>query len=129
MVGKKKPIDVESVDRELLLARLRSPDETVRRRAAGSLCPCDKGWELFEQYAHIVSQLTRDSSAAVRASALHVFTDAANMQSIDDAEYHFQSVEDKLRKKRAPRVRGEEAGPVVRRSGCFKKRKGRFVLR
>ena len=96
----------------------------MRARTVGSLCPCDKGWELFEQYAHIVSHLTKDSSAAVRASALHVFNDAAHMQSIGDAEYRFQSVEDTLRKKR-----GEETELEVRRSGRFKKRKGSFVLR
>lgn len=129
MVRKKKPINVDRVDHERLLANLRSPHALVRSRAAGSLCPCDKGWELFEQYAHVVSQLTRDNSAAVRASALHVIHDAANMQSFEDAEYLFQSVEDKLRKKRAPKRRSEEAELEVRRTGPFKKRKGRFVLR
>jgi len=126
MRTKKKPI---VVNHELLLSNLKSPYALVRARTVGSLCPCDKGWELFEQYAHIVSQLTKDSSAAVRASALHVFLDAAHMQSIGDAEYRFHSVEDKLRKKREPRLRTEEAELEVRRSGRFKKRKGSFVLR
>lgn len=120
---------VSDVDREQLLSALKSPDDVVRARAVGSLCPCDKGWEVFEQYAHIVSQLTKDSSAAVRASALHVFNDAAHMQSIGDAEYRFQSVEYKLRRKRGPRLRSEEAELEVRRSGRFKKRRGSFVLR
>lgn len=126
MRRKKKP---PNVDHELLLSNLKSPYALVRARTVGSLCPCDKGWELFEQYAHLVSQLTKDSSAAVRASALHVFNDAAHMQSIGDAEYCFQSVEDKLRKKRGPRLRSEEAELEVRRTGIFKKRKGSFVLR
>jgi hypothetical protein len=123
---KEKPVEV---DRERLLSDLKSPDELMRRRAAGSLCPCHMGWEVFEQYVDIVSQLTRDSSTAVRASALHVIDDAALIQSIGDAEYLFQSVEDKLRKKRARRFRGDEAEVVVRRSSRFKKRKGSFVLR
>ena len=126
MASKKKS---SKVNHELLLSNLDSPYALVRARTVGSLCPCDKGWELFEQYAHIVSQLTKDSSAAVRASALHVFNDAAHMQSIGDAEYLFQSVEDKLRKKRGPRLRTEEAELDVRRTGSFKKRKGSFVLR
>ena len=126
MASKKKP---SKVNHELLLSNLKSPYALVRARTVGSLCPCDKGWELFEQYAHIVSQLTKDSSAAVRASALHVFNDAAHMQSIGDAEYCFHSVEDKLRKKRKPRLQSEEAEPELRRTGRFKKRKGSFVLR
>lgn len=117
------------IDRELLLSDLKSPDELVRARAVGSLCPCHKDWELFEQYVNIVSQLTNDSSAAVRASALHVFDDAVNIQSIGDAEYRFQTVEDMLRKKRAPLLRSEGAQVEVRRSGRFKRRKGSFVLR
>jgi hypothetical protein len=119
----------EDVGRELLLSDLQSPDELVRAKAVGSLCPCHNGWEVFEQHANIVSQLTKDSSPAVRASALHVFADALHIQSIGDAEYRFQSVEDTLRKKRAPLLRSEEAELEIRRSGRFKKRKGSFVLR
>ena len=126
MTSKKKS---SKVNHELLLSNLKSPYALVRARTVGSLCPCDKGWELFEQYAHIVSQLTKDSCAAVRASALHVFNDAAHMQSIGDAEYLFHSVEEKLRKKRGPRLRTDEAELEVRRTGRFKKRKGSFVLR
>ena len=126
MASKKKP---SKVNHELLLSNLKSPHALVRARTVGSLCPCDKGWDLFQQYAHIVSELTRDSCAAVRASALHVFDDAAHMQSIADAEYRFQSVEDKLRNKRGPRLRSEEAEIEVRRTGRFKNRAGSFVLR
>ncbi|MGI9067924.1 MAG: hypothetical protein ACR2HX_16170 [Pyrinomonadaceae bacterium] len=126
MRRKKKSADV---NRELLLAELQSANEAVRSKAVRSLCPCDKGWKLFEQHVDIVSQLTKDSSPKVRVSALHVFDDAVHIQSIGDAEYRFQSVEDKLRKKRAPLLRSEEAELEVRRSGRFKKRKGSFVLR
>ena len=126
MASKKKLSDV---NHELLLSNLKSPYALVRARTVGSLCPCDKGWELFQQYAHIVSQLTKDRSAAVRASALHVFQDAVHIQSIGDAEYRFQSVEDTLRKKRGPRLRSEDTELEVRCSGRFKKRRGSFVLR
>ena len=113
------------VDRELLLSDLQSSDELARARALGCLCPCRNDWELFEQHVSIVSQLTKDSCPAIRAGALHILLDAARIQSIEDAEYRFQSVEDVLRKKR----RGNEAQLEVRRSGRFKKRKGSFVLR
>ena len=118
----------EDVDSDLLLSDLQSPDEAVRARALGLLCPCRNGWELFEQHVGVVSQLTKDSSPGIRAHALHIFQDAGLIQSIADAEYRFQSVEDVLRRKRAP-SRGEEDHIEVRRSGGFKKRKGSFVLR
>jgi hypothetical protein len=117
------------VDRELLLSELQSSDELVRARALGLLCPCRNDWELFEQHVSIVSQLTKDSCPAIRAHALHILQDATLIQSIRDAEYRFQSVEDVLRKKRAPLRRGKEAQLEVRRSGRFKKRQGSFVLR
>ena len=126
MRRKKKCTDV---DRELLLSNLQSPDEVVRGKAVGSLCPCNHNWEVFEQHVNLVSQLTRDSSRAVRAVALHVLDDAALIQSIGDAEYRFQSVEELLRKKRAPMLQSEEVQLQVRRSGRFKTRRGSFVLR
>ena len=113
------------VDRGLLLSDLQSPDELARSRALGLLCPCRNDCELFEQHVHIVSQLTKDGCSAIRLGALHILQDAGLIQSIEDAEYRFQSVEDVLRKKHAPFSRGVE----VRRSGRFKKRKGSFVLR
>lgn len=126
MRRKKKRADV---DREHLLSDLQSPDELVRARALGSLCTCRNSWELFEQHVSIVSKLTRDSCPAIRAGALHIFQDAALIQSIGDAEYRFQSVEDVLHKKRASFSQGEAAQLQVRRSGRFKKSKGSFVLR
>ena len=115
-------------DRDLL-AELQSPDDAVRARAAGSLCPCDKGWGVFEQYVHIITRLLKDPSPDVRASALHVFHDAADMQSLVDAEYRFQYVEEMLRRRRGPLLRSQEAEVEVRRTGRFKKRRGRFVFR
>lgn len=125
---KKRPDD-DVVDDEVLLSEFQSPDELVRAKALGSVCPCRNGWELFEQHVNRVSRLTRDSCRAVRARALHVFHDAVLIQSIEDAEYRFQSVEDMLRRKRAGLLRSGKAVIDVRRTGRFKKRKGRFVLR
>ena len=126
MRRKKKRADV---DRELLLSDLQSSDELARARALGLLCPCRNDWELFEQHVSIVSQLTKDSCPAIRAGALHILRDAALIQSIGDAEYRFQSVEDVLREKRAPLRRGKEPQLEVRRTGRFKKRQRSFVLR
>jgi hypothetical protein len=91
----------------LLISGLRSPDEVVRAKAVGSLCLVTMVGKCSERQANIVSHLTKDSPA-VRVSALHVFEDAIHMQSIGDAEYRFQSVEDTLRKKHAPLLRNEE---------------------
>ena len=115
--------------RMVLLADLESPDEEVRTRALGSLCPCRSEWELFEQHVKSISRLKKNGSREIRLQALHMLSDAARLQSLADAEYRFQSVEDALRKKRALRSRGGEADSQVRRSGQFKRRKGSFVLR
>ncbi len=112
------------VARQMLLSDLQSPDELVRVRALESLCPCRNDWELFEQHVKSISRLTKNSCRSTRAGALHMLADAARLQSIEDAEYRFQSVEDLLRKKR-PSLKT----PEVRRSGGFKRRKGSFVLR
>lgn len=125
----KKSADNDVVDHELLHSEFQSSDELLRSKALGSVCPCRNSWELFEQYVNFVSRLTRDRSRAVRAGALHVFDDAALIQSIEDAEYRFQSVEDMLRKKRAGLLRSGKVKIEVRRTGRFKKRKGTFVLR
>ena len=125
----KKETGDDTTDHELLLSEFQSPDELLRAKALGSVCPCRNGWELFEQHVNFVSRLTRAPSRAVRAGALHVFNDAALIQSIEDAEYRFQFVEDKLRKKRARLLRSGKAQIEVRRTGRFKKRKGTIVLR
>jgi len=129
MTIEKNNADAYVVDHELVLSEFRSPDEHVRAKAVSSLCPCRNGWEQFERHVNLVSRLTKDSCRAVRAKALHVFDDAVLIQSIEDAEYRFQIVEDLLRKKRAARFRMGEADVEVRRSGRFKKRRGRVVLR
>jgi hypothetical protein len=121
-MDKKQSADVA---RQILLSNLQSPDEFVRVEALGSLCPCRSDWELFEEHVKSISQLTKNKCRSIRARALHMLADAALLQSIEDAEYRFQTVEDVLRNKR-PSL---ETQPQVRRSGRFKRRKGSFVLR
>lgn len=115
-------------EREMLISKLQSPDELVRNEALGALCPCRTDWELFEQHVQDIYRLTKHRSHLVRARALHMLSDATLLQSIGDAEYHFQSVEDTLRKKRRRPSRREADQLEVRRSGRFKKRKGSIVL-
>ena len=88
------------VERELPFSDVEASYELVRAQL-GSLCPCRNGWKRFEQHVNIVSQLTRDRSPEVRAHALHILQDALLLQSIGDAEYRFQSVEEVLRKRRS----------------------------
>ena len=114
------------LERQILISDLQSPDEVVRTRALGALCPCRKGWELFEQNVKSIYKLTKNKSRTVRAGAL--LADAVLLQSIEDAEYRFQMVEDVLHKKHGS-SRGREAHRQVRRSGRFKRRKGTIVLR
>jgi hypothetical protein len=126
---KKKRAACVAVDPERLLSDLQSPVETVRAKAIRSLCPCHAGWEAFEQLIGVVSRLTQDSSPAVRAHALHVYEDALKIQSIEDFGHRLETVEEKLRQKRASRFGDEEAEFEVNRSGMVKRRKGSFVLR
>ena len=46
--------------REIPLSDLQSPDEPVRTRAPGSLCPCRNDWELFEQHVKSIYRLTKN---------------------------------------------------------------------
>jgi hypothetical protein len=126
---KKKRAACVAVDPEQLLSELQSPDETVRAKAVRSLCPCHAGWGAFEQLIGVVSRLTRDSSPAVRAHALHVYEDAVKIQSLEDSAHRLEAVEEALGRKRAPRPGGGEGGVRVRRSGLVKRRRGGFVLR
>ncbi len=118
-----------AVDLERLLLDLQSPDETVRAKAVRSLCPCHAGWKRFEELFSVVSQLTQDSSPAVRAHALHVYEDAVKIQSIEDSAHRLETVEEKLRQKHASRFGDEEAKFEVKRSGMVKRRRDSFVLR
>ena len=117
-----------AVELERLLLDLQAPDETVRAKAVRSLCPCHAGWEMFEQLFSVVSQLTQDSSPAVRAHALHVYEDAVKIQSIEDSAHRLEAIEEELRQKRATQFGDAEAKFEVKRSGTVRRR-GSFVLR
>src|SRR5712692_55570 len=69
------------IEREQILADLRSLDEVTRARAARQLCPCHADWEVFEQTLDALHRMTKDPSPLVRANALHVFEDAFELES------------------------------------------------
>ena len=85
---------------ERLDGDLQSPDEVVRGDAVRSLCPCQAGWEAFEQHVSVVFRSLRDRSHVVRAHALHVFEDAVRMQSAEELHYYLEPGEEKIGEKR-----------------------------
>jgi len=128
-MGRKKKAAPAAVDIERVLADVESADEEVRGKAVREFCPCHAGWETFEQHVTVVSRLTRDGSRAVRAHALHVFQDAAEMHSLGDPAHRLQLMEEMTRKKRASRFRPEEAEREARQKGKVKKwRRGRIGI-
>lgn len=121
-MSKKKHADCAASDTVRLMSDLRSPDEAVRAGAVRSLCPCHAGWELFEQHVREVLRLEKDRSRFVRMNALHVFYDAAKMQTEGELVYRTQLAGEMARKKRASRFRPEEARSEARRRGKNKRR-------
>ncbi len=121
-MSKKKHAPCDAVDVGRLRADLESPDEAVRAGAVRSLCPCRAGWELFERHVREVLRLEKDRSRFVRANALHVFRDAAKMQTDGELIYRIQFAEEKLRKKCASRFRPEEAESEAKRKGKSRRR-------
>jgi hypothetical protein len=89
-----------SPDIESHLPDVQSPDEVVRGDFARGLCPCHAGWELFEQHVSLAFRLLRDPSHVVRAQALHVFEDAAQMMLAEELRYHLEPGEEKIGEKR-----------------------------
>ena len=110
-----------------LVADLQASDEVVRGDAVRSLCPCDAGWEVFEQYVGVVLRLSRDRSHVVRAHALHVFEDAARMQSAGDLRYYLDAGGERIGEKRAAGFRSMEERLEARRNRKIRKRKRRHV--
>ena len=110
---------------EQLLPDLQSPDEEARGDAVRSLCPCHAGWEAFEGHVGDVLRMLRDPSRGVRAHALHVFEDAARMQSAADLSYCLEAGEERIGEKRAARFRSIEERLEARRSRRDRRRKRR----
>lgn len=109
-----------------LVADLQVSDEVVRGDAVRALCPCHAGSEVFEQHVGVVLRLLRDRSHVVRAHALHVFEDAARMQSTADLRCYLEAGEERIGEKRASsRFRSIEERLEARRNRKVRKRKKR----
>jgi hypothetical protein len=110
-----------------LFTDLEVSDEAVRGDAVRSFCPCHAGWEVFEQHVSVVLQALRDRSRVVRGHALHVFEDAARMQSSGDLRYYLETGEERIGEKRASsRFRSMADRLEARRDRKVKKRKRRY---
>jgi len=108
-----------------LMGDLQVSDEVRRGEGVRGLCPCHAGWEVFEQHVKEVVHSLKDSSRVVRAHALHVFEDAARMQSAADLRYSLEPGETMLDEKRAcSRFRSMEERLEARREK-IRKRKSR----
>lgn len=90
------------------LAALTSPDDAVRARAVGALCPCRVGHQIFERHLSAVAERTHDPSPAVRRAALHVFEDAFEMQSAGYPTNPREVGNEMLRRRRASRFAKDE---------------------
>jgi len=97
--------------------------EAVRGDAVRYLCPCHAGWELFEEHVGVLHRLLKDPSDVVRRHALHVFEDAARMQSRGDLEYCVEADEEKIGEKRTSCYRSMEQRFEARRARKISKRK------
>jgi hypothetical protein len=114
-------------DIKTILGNLNQSDEVMRGDAVRYLCPCHAGWELFEQHVGVLNRLLKDPSDVVRRHALHVFEDAARLQSRGDLEYCVEAGEKKIGEKRASRFRSMEQRLEARRDRKISKRKGHHL--
>ena len=112
-------------DFERLLPDLRSSDEEARGNAVRGLCPCHVGWDSFEDHVGDVLKMLRDPSRDVRAQALHVFDDAARMQSAEELNYYHEAGEERIGEKRAMGFRSIAERLEARRDHRARKNKGR----
>lgn len=108
------------------MMELKSPDAQVRASAVRSLCPCHAGWEVFEQNIGLIEQLKKDPCEDVRASALHVFEDAGEMQSGGYPTNPREMTNEMLRTKRASRFRPDaEDVAAAQKAKTHRHRNGR----
>src|SRR5262245_1857237 len=86
-----------------LLRDLQSSDEERRGKALRARCPCRSGWQLFQEQIDLVERLKKEPSPTVRAHALHVLEDAAELQSEGYPTHPREATDEFLRKRRASR--------------------------
>src|SRR6476469_10292814 len=80
---------------------LQATDEVARSHGVRGLCPCHGARDVLEQKVDVLMRSMRDPSRIVRRMALHVFYDAALMQSKEELKYYVEPGEEKIGEKRA----------------------------
>lgn len=119
-----------TIDHQFLPPDLKASEEGMRDDGVRSFCPCHAGWEVFEKNVSLVLRSLRDPSRVVRAHALHVFEDAARMQSASDLRYYVEAGDERLDEKRAcSRFRSMEERLEARRNKRISQHKGRHSKR
>ena len=106
-------------------ADLQALDEVVRSRGVRGLCPCHGARDVLEQKVDVLIRSLRDPSRLVRRMALHVFDDAAIMQSKEELKYYLEPGEEKIGEKRALHFRPLERRLEARANRKFERRKKR----
>ncbi|HEV8135222.1 MAG TPA: hypothetical protein VGP85_11115 [Pyrinomonadaceae bacterium] len=87
--------DVKKIETDL-----QATDEVVRSHGVRGLCPCHGARDVLEQKVDVLMRSLRDPSRLVRRMALHVFDDAAVMQSNEELKYYLEPGEEKIGEKR-----------------------------
>ena len=105
-------------------AELQATDEVVRSHGVSGLCPCRGDWDVLEQKVDVLMRALRDPSRVVRRTALHVFDDAAVMQSKEELEYYLEPGE-KIGEKGALPFRSMEQRLEARAKRKLERRKKR----
>jgi len=104
-------------------ADLQATDEILRSHGVRGLCPCHGARDVLEQKVDVLMRSLRDPSRVVRRMALHVFDDAAIMQSKEELKYYLEPGEEKIGEKRALHFRSMEQRLEARTKRKIQKRK------
>ena len=104
-------------------ADLQATDEILRSHGVRGLCPCHGARDVLEQKVDVLMRSLRDPSRVVRRMALHVFDDAAVMQSKEELKYYLEPGEEKIGEKRALHFRSMEQRLEARTKRKIQKRK------
>ena len=106
-------------------ADLQSTDEVTRSLGVRGLCPCHGDREVLEQKVDVLMRALRDPSRVVRLMALHVFDDAAVMQSKEELKYYLEPGEEKIGEERRLHFRSMEQRLEARAKRKLERRKKR----
>ena len=121
MVAKRErwaKLDVKQIE-----ADLQATDEIVRSHGVRGLCPCHGARDVLEQKVNVLMRSLRDPSRVVRRMALHVFDDAAILQSREELKYYLEPGDEKIGEKPALHFRSMEQRLEARANRKIERRK------